>query len=168
MVTLESAGGEQWLVARPNCSASWQANRLLILALGSWSLMIALFFCVIGLWPIAPFLGLEVLAMACGLYAARWKLEQRHVLRFQPDTLVVEKGVHRPRFRCQLPRTAAFVSVEIQSPPWDSLKIFLCDRREHIPVGNFLNPDETRQLLRQLRAQGLPVRNYSALSQRML
>jgi uncharacterized membrane protein len=168
MVTLESLCNEQGLVARTNCSASWQTNRRLILAFGSGSLVSALFFCAIGLWPIAPFLGVEVLAMAGGLYATRWKLEQEHVLRFQPDRLVVEKGTHGPHCRCQLMRAATFVSIEIQPHPWDPLKIFVCDQREHIPIGNFLNRDESRALLQQLRGQGLPIRNFSEQTRQTL
>lgn len=161
VITLESGDSEQLLIARPNCSASWRENRLLIVALGCWSLLVALFFIALGLWPVAPFLGVEVLAVACGLYTTCRKLEQRHVLHIQPDTLVLEKGRHCPRFSWRLPRASAFVSVEVQPHAWGPLKIFLCNRSEHIAIGNFLSSDESRQLLQQLRAQGLAVRNYS-------
>lgn len=161
MITLESQNDEQLLVARPDRSADWRGNRRLILALAAWAALIALFFSALGFWPIAPFMGLEAIAIAAGLYAVCWKLEQRHVLRFRRDTLVIEKGAHYPRLSRQWPRAATFVSVEVQDRAWDPLKIFLCSRSEQIAIGNFLNQDESRELLRQLRAQGLAVRNYS-------
>ena len=161
MVTLESQDNEQRLVARPNHSASWRANKLLIAAFAGWCGAIALFFVALGLWPVAPFLGLEVIAVAVGLYAVCWKLEQRHVLRFRTDMLVIEKGAYYPRLSWQWPRAGTFVSVEVQSHAWDPLKIFLCSRSEQIAIGHFLSQNESEELLRQLRAQGLAVRNYS-------
>lgn len=161
MITLESQNNEQLLVARPQHSANWRTNKWLILAFAIWCSVIALFFAVLGLWPIAPFMGLEIIAVATGLYAVCWKLQQRHVLRFRSDTLVIEKGAYYPRQSCQWPRAATFVSVEVQPHAWDPLKIFLCSRSEQIAIGNFLDHDESEELLRQLRAQGLTVRNFS-------
>lgn len=161
MITLESQNDEQLLVARPQCSANWRTNKWLITAFGVWCCLIALFFAALGLWPVVPFMGLEIFALAIGLYTVCWKLEQRHVLRFRPDTLVIEKGAYRPRLSWHWPRATTFISVEIQSHAWDPLRIFLCSRSEQIPIGNFLDHDESEELLRQLRAQGLAVRNFS-------
>jgi uncharacterized membrane protein len=161
MITLESLNNEQMLVASPNRSANWRTNKWLIAGFGTWCGLIALGFLALGLWPIAPFMGLEVVAVAAGLYAVCWKLEQRHVLRFRADTLVIEKGAYHPRLSWRWPRSATFISVEVQPHAWDPLKIFLCSRNEQIAIGNFLNHDESEELLRQLRAQGLAVRNYS-------
>lgn len=161
MITLESQNNEQLLVARPHHSANWRTNKWLIAAFGIWCCLISLFFAALGLWPVVPLMGLEIIAVATGLYAVCWKLEQRHVLRFRRDTLVIEKGAYYPRLSKQWPRAATFVSVEIQSHAWDPLRIFLCSRSEQIPIGNFLDHDESEELLRQLRAQGLAVRNFS-------
>lgn len=161
MVTLELQANEQLLIARPNHSANWRTNKWLIAIMAVWCSVIALFFIALGLWPIVPFMGLEIMALAAGLYVACWKLEQRHVLRFRGDTLVIEKGIYRPRFSSQYPRATIFISVEVQAHAWDPLKIFLCNRSEQIAIGNFLNQDESNELLRQLRAQGLAIRNFS-------
>jgi uncharacterized membrane protein len=161
VVTLELQANEQLLIAQPNRSANWHTNKWLIAIMGVWCSLIALFFIALGLWPIVPFMGLEIIALAAGLYVVCWKLEQRHVLRFRADTLVIEKGFYRPRFSSQYPRASIFISVEVQSQAWDPLKIFLCNRSEQIAIGNFLNQDESNELLRQLRAQGLAIRNFS-------
>ena len=161
MVTLELEANESLLIARPNRSANWRTNQWLIAIMGVWCSLIAMFFVALGLWPIVPFMGLEIIALAAGLYVVCWKLEQRHVLRFRADTLVIEKGNYRPRFSWQFSRATIFISVEVQAHAWDPLKIFLCSRSEQIAIGNFLNQDESNELLRQLRAQGLAVRNFS-------
>lgn len=163
MVTLSATDDEAWIVIEPNHSASWRANRLIIALLAIWCGSIGIFFAVLGLWPVIPFLGLEVLAVATGLYYACWKLRYRHVLRFANGVIVVEKGTYYPRFTWRLPCRSASVSVAIPPHPWDPLTIELCSPAERIALGNFLNKEESQRLLQLLRAQGLPVRNHSSL-----
>lgn len=161
MVTLEHTATESLLIARPNQSASWRLNKIIIVAFSVWIGVIASTFAAIGLWPILPFAGLEIGALASALYAVCWKLQQRHVLRFRGDGLTLEKGFYRPRFSWCFAKDAVSLSVEVQRHPWDPLKIFLCSRGEQIPLGNFLNQDDSRKLLALLKEQGLRVRNYS-------
>ncbi|MDB6060543.1 MAG: hypothetical protein JWM78_646 [Verrucomicrobiaceae bacterium] len=161
MVTLHEDLAESLLIAQPNRSASWQLNKLIIAAFAAWWSLIAGFFVFRGLWPIAPFAGLEVLGLATALYYVCWKLQQRHVFRFSQQQLILQKGAYYPRFTWQFTREAISLSVEVQAHPWDPLKIFLCSRDQQIPIGNFLSKDDSKKLLTLLRAQGVPVRNYS-------
>ncbi len=163
MVTLEHNATESLLIARPNQSASWRLNKIFILAFGVWIGLIGAVFAAVGLWPILPFAGLEIGGLASALYFVSWKLQQRHVLRFNEQGLTLEKGAYYPRFTWRFARDAVSLSVEVQRHPWDPLKIFLCSRNEQIPLGNFLNKDDSKKLLALLRQQGLPVRNYSEL-----
>ena len=164
MVTLEHTASEALLIVRPNRSASWRFNKIVIVAMGLWIGLVAGVFTAIGLWPILPFAGLEISALASALYYVSWKLQQRHVLRFRDNGLTLEKGVYYPRFTWRFARDAVSLSVEVQPHPWDPLKIFLCSRDEQIPLGNFLNKDDSRKLLALLKEQGLRVRNYSELA----
>lgn len=163
MVTLHEYADEALLIAQPNRSASWRLNKLIIALFALWWTSIAGVFIYLGLWPIAPFAGLEVGGLAVALYSVCWKLQQRHVLRFRERQLIVQKGAYYPRFTWRFARDSVSLSVEVQQHPWDPLKIFLCDRNEQIPLGNFLNKDDSKMLLALLRAQGLHVRNYSEL-----
>ncbi len=164
MVTLHEDPDEALLIAQPNNSANWHLNKLIIAAFALWWSLIAGFFVLRGLWPIAPFAGLEVGGLAVALYYACWKLQQRHVLRFSRRQLTLQKGTYSPRSTWQFARDAVSLSIEVQRHPWDPLKIFLCSRDQQIPVGNFLNKDDSKKLLALLRAQGLTVRNYSELT----
>ena len=164
MVTLQENSGEALLVAQPNRSASWQLNKLVIAAFAVWWTLIAGFFVMKGLWPIAPFAGIEVGGLAIALYYVCWKLQQRHVLRFRDTDLTLQKGAYYPKFSWQFARDTVSLSVEVQPHPWDPLKIFLCSREQYIPIGNFLNKDDSRKLLKLLREQGLAVRNFSEIS----
>ena len=164
MVTCEEFDDETLLVVQPNRSASWQMNKLIIAAFAIWWSLIALFFVLKGLWPILPFAGIEVGGLAAALYYVCWKLQQRHVLRFYDAELTLQKGAYYPKFSWRFARDAVSLSVEVQSHPWDPLKIFLCSSDQAIPVGNFLNKDDSKKLLKLLREQGLSVRNFSEIS----
>ena len=161
VVTLQQNDMEYLLIAQPNRSASWRVNKIVIAAFALWLGLIATVFGVIGLWPIIPFAGLEVAALGAALYYVCWKLQQRHVLRFRENRLILEKGFYYPRFTWRFGLDAVSLSVEVQQHPWDPLKIFLCCRDEQIPLGNFLNKDDSKKLLDLLKQQGLRVRNYS-------
>jgi uncharacterized membrane protein len=164
MVTLHEHPDEALLIAQPNNSANWQLNKLIIAAFALWWGLLAGFFALRGLWPIIPFAGLEVGGLALALYYACWKLQQRHVLRFSHQLLILQKGAYCPRRTWQFARDAASLSIEVQVQPWDPLKLFLCDRNQQIPIGNFLNRDDSDKLLALLRAQGIAVRNHSVLT----
>lgn len=164
MVTIEDIDGERRLIARPNRSASWQLNKAIVIAFAVWWSALAGFFVYRGLWPILPFAGLEVAGLCAALYYVCWKQEQRHVLSFRRDRLVLQKGAYYPRFTWELARDQVALSVDVQPHPWDPLLIFVCGSNVRIPIGNFLTKDESKQLLALLREQGLRVRNYSELS----
>lgn len=164
MVTLHEHPDEALLIAQPNHSASWQLNKLIIAAFALWWGLLAGVFALIGLWPIIPFAGLEVGGLALALYYACWKLQQRHVLRFSNRLLILQKGAYYPRRTWQFALDTASLSIEVQAQPLDPLRLFLCDRNQQIPIGDFLNRDDSDKLLALLRARGLAVRNHSVLT----
>lgn len=164
MITCEKSDSEVLLIAQPNRSASWQLNKLIIAAFALWWTLIVSFFVFKGLWPIIPFAGIEVGGLAIALYYVCWKLQQRHVLHFLDGEVVLEKGAYYPRLAWRFARDAVSLSVEVQPHPWDPLKIFLCSSEQAIPIGNFLNKDDSKALLKLLREQGLAVRNFSEIS----
>lgn len=163
MVTIHDIEGGQRLVVQPNRSANWRLNKVVIIAFAIWWSAISGFFVYRGLWPILPFAGIEIGGLAIALYYVCWKLEQRHVVQFGASELVVQKGTYYPKLSWKLERASAALSVEVQSHPWDPLNIFICSNDQRIAIGNFLAKEDSEELLRLLRRQGLPVRNHSEL-----
>lgn len=160
MVSLSVTQSGQWIVAEPNRSARWCDNRRLVIFFGLWFAFVGAGMATMGLWPIVPFLGLELIAVAWGLHHVCRKLRQRHVLRAEEDIIVIQKGDDQPHLTWRLPRATTSLSVEVPFHPWDALAIRICCQAEQIRLGEFLNKDDSRQLLRLLRAEGLPVRTY--------
>ena len=56
------------LVLTPNRSLSWHGNVRIWAALFVLSALIATGFTLMGAWVIIPFAGLELIALACGIY----------------------------------------------------------------------------------------------------
>ncbi len=149
------------ITAIPNCSASWNHNKWLIAAVASWSLLMAIFFYRQGAWLMVPILSFEVAMLALVLTVVCKKIHQRHVLRFQQENISIEKTGYCPTLHWQLSLQHTAISVERQAHPWSPLKINLCAPGENIPIGDFLNREDSNTLLTELRQQGLPVCNDS-------
>lgn len=155
------------VIAQPNQSADWNTNKQLLLGFSLFSGVIATAFSLIGAWMILPFAGLEITALGGALYIVCRQLNQRHILYFADDLLIIEKGTRFPQRAWQLPRQYTFIGVERQTHPWDPLRLTLyCHRQGHceaISIGEFLNREDSHHLLAALRRQGLTVRNDSGI-----
>lgn len=141
------------IIARPNRSATWRANKLVLLALAVPSLGFAVGFALAGAWPIIPFAGLELLALGSALYLVNWKLQYRHVITISERRVCVEKGYYLPRQSWHFERDDTALSIEREQHPWDGPRISLHDRNERVSVGEFLNREECLELLRLLRGE---------------
>ena len=149
------------IIAQANCSASWRQNKCLLVVLGGWGLLVSLFFCLQGAWLILPLVSFELALLALVLFLVCKKIHQRHVLRFQLQQVTLEKGSSCPTLQWQLALSHTRISVERQPHPWSPIKILLCTAHENIPVGDFLNQQDSQVLLCELRQKGFRVCNDS-------
>ena len=150
------------LVLRPNRSMSWRDNRRVIAAVAAATLLVPTLSAARGQWLALPLAGIELLALALGLYYACWKLSFRQVIRVAPDSLSITEGHYYPKHRWRLDPRCAAVAVEQTEHPWDAIKITLYDRHQRISVGAFLNKQDCESLLASLVDAGLRVRSNSA------
>ena len=161
MVTVSCKDRCNTLIVEPNRSLSWQENRLLIYLLGGFTMIVALFWTLMGAWLVLPMAGLEVVALAWALYYVSWKLSFRQVIRISDDDLVVEEGHYFPKRTWRMDRTLTAIAVERMRHPLDPLRITLFDRNQQKIIGDFLNREDTEKLLASLRNAGLRVRSHS-------
>ena len=155
------------IVARPNQSATWRTNKLVLLALAVPSLIIGVGFALVGAWPILPLAGLELAALAGALYYVNWKLQYRHVSTVSEDDVRIDKGFYAPQRSWQFQRDTAGLAVTPEKHPWDGPSIRLHNQSESVSVGEFLNREDCLQLLALLR-QELRVGTHSHSAQRTL
>jgi len=150
------------IVAKPNCSASWRSNQLVILALAIPSLTIATVFTLRGAWPILPFAGLELLALGGALYYVNWKLQYRHVITLSDDSVRIEKGFYNPIQSWQFPRRKTGLAITPEKHPWEGPGLTVHDSTESVTVGEFLSRDDSLELAKLLRSE-IRVKTHSPL-----
>lgn len=151
MVYQEYRQSDEIIVAAPNHSASWQANKWVLIAMCCLSGVIAGGFALVGAWPILPFAGLEMLALTSALYYVCWKLRYRHVVTLEADKVRIHKGHYHPRQQWCFDRDNTTIQVMSQPHPWDAPQISLCNRGEQVSLGEFLSKEDTNTLLQLLR-----------------
>lgn len=160
MVSVNRAGSETVILIKPNHSASWRQNLWLLAALAVPSLGAGVAFALLGAWPILPFASIELVALGGALYWVNWKLEYRHVIRFTDGSVVIDKGYFIPKRSWHFLREEAALRISTETHPWQGPKLSVHDQQTETRVGDFLNRDETLELLNLLKQQ-LSVRTHS-------
>ncbi len=153
MVTSTRNSTRLMIVLKPNHSSNWRTNQLVLLAIAVPSLGIAIAFAWFGAWPILPFAGLELTALGCALYYVNWKLQYRHVITLSEDRLRIDKGFYAPRQSWEFEREDSSLAVTPETHPWDGPGMALHDSRESVPIGEFLNREDSLALLTLLRGE---------------
>lgn len=145
------------LLLTPNRSLSWHGNIRIWLGLCIVSAAIVAGMAWVGAWVIMPFAGLELAAVAAGLYYTARKCQRLEVLRISPDALLLEKGIYRKEAEWNLPRRATRVHLILPRHPWSPPKLFLMHRETEVSLATFLNIDDTQVLIGILESQGVLV-----------
>lgn len=133
----------------PNRSASWRQTRRFLAVVALLSALIAFFSAAMGAWPVAPFAGVEVLAVAAGLYTvarASYRCEQ---IRVDGTDVVVGSGIGVPRQWVRFPRAFArtrFTPAHGHTPS----RLYIGAAGRYVEVGAFLNEPERFELAGQL------------------
>ncbi len=153
MVESTRTASRLMIIAKPNCSASWRSNMLVLLALAVPSLIAATAFALLGAWPILPFAGLELLALGSSLYYVNWKQQYRHVITVSEDSVWIDKGFYAPRQRWHFPRRDTGLTIVPEQHPGTDLTCPCRRPDETVSVGEFLNRDDSLKLTALLRQE---------------
>ncbi|MDI9244823.1 DUF2244 domain-containing protein [Marinobacter sp. CHS3-4] len=151
---LPSDDGHRYLLT-PNRSMSWAGNVRIWLALLGLTTVIVAGFTLIGAWVILPFAGLELAALAAGFYYTARQCQRQEVLLLGPDTIRLEKGMKRKEAEWEIPRQFSRVWQDEPRHPFTPPKLHLQFRNEEIPIGSFLNMDDTETLIAILQRYGI-------------
>ena len=160
VVLVNQAGQEKVIVVKPNHSATWRHNLWLLGALAIPSLGAGIGFALAGAWPILPLAGIELAALGGALYWVNWKLEYRHVIRLTDELITVDKGYFVPKRSWQFTRAQSALRVVPEPHHWQGPALSVHDKLSETRIGDFLNRDETLELLGLLRSE-LRIRTHS-------
>ncbi len=153
MVSSTRTATRLMIIARPNQSATWSANVLLLLALSVPVLGIAVVFALLGAWLILPFAGLELLALGAALYHVNWKQQYRQVITVSADSVCIDAGYHAPRRRWRFPRQGTGLTITAEQHPWDGPELCVHDRNASVTLGEFLNREDSLKLIDLLQRE---------------
>lgn len=155
--TQREQGGAWRFELLPNRSSSWAQTKRFLIAIAVLNGLIAGGFAGLGLWLVAPFSGLEVLALVAGLYVCSRASYRREVILVDEGRVVVLRGHDRVDSRDELPRSWARLAWEPERTGRASC-LRLGSHGRFFEIGAFLIEAERRQLAGQLsRLLGQPL-----------
>ncbi len=153
MVTTSRSARSTLIVAQANCSATWSSNLLLFGWLSALTLFIAIVYWRVGAWPVLLLALVELAALAYALYWVRAKLAYRQVITLSEDSVRVEMGAYTPERFWLLPRRQTALQMTRANTYGAATGLALSDRHSYIPLGEFLNREESEQLAELLQAE---------------
>lgn len=164
MVTSSRSGASLTIIVRPDKSATWRTNKLILLALAVPSLGAAIGFALLGAWPILPFAGLELLSLGAALYYVDRKLRRCQVITVDETAVTIAKGSRTPREIWRLRRDSTRLTLVPERHPWEGPLLCVHDHSQSVTLGEFLARDDQLELVALLRRE-IRVRAESGLTQ---
>ncbi|TVP60916.1 MAG: DUF2244 domain-containing protein [Halomonadaceae bacterium] len=145
------------LVLTPNRSLSWKGNLMIFgAAVLFFTVMISVMI-VVGAWVIFPFAVLELTVLFFGLYLTSRKCQLQEVLYIIGDQLRLEKGRYTLENEWEMPRQYARVTLTAPRHPFTPPKLLLMYRDTEVPLGTFLNEEDTLTLIDLLESKGVRI-----------
>lgn len=139
------------IVLKPNNSASWRLNMVILGALAFALLCISSYFAFLGLWLIFPFAGLEIIVLFICLYLRVRANNSTEVITFDKTTVVVERGYYQAEQSWKYHRlwTKFFIKKPvIRGHP---MQIFIRSHGKELELGSFLNKQDKEILIKDLK-----------------
>ncbi|HEY5644421.1 MAG TPA: DUF2244 domain-containing protein [Pseudomonadales bacterium] len=139
------------IVIRPNRSLTRRQLQLAFLGIAVVCLGIASAFAAIGLWPVLPFAGAEVIVVGIGFFLSARAGEEREIVLVGGNKVAVEKGRRRIRERMELQRAWAQIRLLRPGIRWYPSRLVIRSHGKAVELGAFLNEQERCQLADRLQ-----------------
>lgn len=143
--------GNGTLVLKPNNSATWQFNVIVISSLALFTFLIAGIFLIQGLWLILPFSGLEIILLYLGLSICVHANTTTEVIIFHDNTVVIEKGHTHPEHSWEYQRSWAKIFVKSPEHRGHPKRIFIRSHGKELELGAFLNKQDKENFISKLK-----------------
>lgn len=136
---------------RPNRSLDWRGSLEFFAWMSAVSLSIAAWFAWQGAWLVLPFAGLELAALALGLYMVSVRCMDKEIVSINEDTVEICKGRRHLESRILVRRHWAQVRLEAGEHRWYPGRLIIRSHGRGTEIGRFLGEVERRDLARTLR-----------------
>lgn len=143
------SGGCRFII-RPNRSLSWRELLVFFYLSLSVSLLIALFFLLLGAWPILPFAGLEMLLLFLGLYyVAKRCSRDCEWITIREDGIETILFTGRMKTSNSFPRQWAKLVMQDEDK-WYASRLLIGSHGRYAEIGAQLSAQEKRELYLEL------------------
>ncbi|WP_293394028.1 DUF2244 domain-containing protein [Nevskia sp.] len=141
------------LVVRPNASMSVRAAQGVMLVMATVCLSIAGLFTWHGFWPVLPFAGLELAALAWALQVSLRRNRYREVIEFDDQRLRVECGMSGEGAALLVDWARSMTRVQLEMGPHrnDPSRLKLVNGSQSLELGRCLTDGERERLATRLR-----------------
>jgi len=140
------------LVTKPNSSLTPECKVLAVVAIGLISLVIALFFALMGAWFVLPFAGLEVVAVGYAFYYVHCHSCDYERIVIVDDQVSIETKSYRTYRQTCFNRY--WVSVFLKATPSGDQLLFFRSHGKEVMFGrSFMTSEERVKLASQLKQQ---------------
>lgn len=143
--------GHGMIVLKPNSSATWRFNMMVVASLGIIMFIISMYFFLQGLWLILPFSGIELMFLVWGLYYCLKRSICTEVIIFDKDTVTIERGHHRAENKWEYNRAWSKIFVKPPEYRGHLKRIFIRSYGEELELGAFLNRDDRELFIKSLK-----------------
>jgi len=143
---------QQRIVLIPNCSLTPRSAALFFLSLFIVSLSFALYFVSLGLWPILPFWGLEMLVLGVALRASLRRRFYRQELVLTEAEIRITTTSPAGEVKQQFSRHWAKVRLRSPRANLHPSRLTIESHGRALEIGQFLTEEERRSLARRLQA----------------
>ena len=139
------------IVISPNLSAEWKTTRRFIIVVSAAALVIGIGFAFAGLWLILPFAGLEVIAVVSLMYYVAHQCHRQQVIHLNDTHIRVERGYRFPQQVWESELFWTRLLVLHSDHTWHSDRLLLRSSYEQMEIGEFLNEEDKRKHVANLR-----------------
>jgi len=143
--------GLSTIILRPNNSASWHFNMMIVSSLAFIGFCISTFFALRGLWLIFLFAGLEVSILFICLYLRIRANIRVEVITFDNTTVIVERGCYHAEKTWKYHRLWAKIFVKQPDIYGRQKQVFIRSHGKELELGSFLNKRDKNILIKDLK-----------------
>lgn len=134
---------------KPNSALSPINKKRVIILLIVIPCIIGIAFCFIGAWPILPFVGLEIAALAYAFYYVNKHEADYESISIEGDSLLIERCVGDSVSQHEI--NPYWVKVTQHELPNGELHLYLQSHGKEIEVGRYLTRKQRELLAKQLK-----------------
>ena len=145
------------LLMTPNKSMTWETNRWILLALFVVNMSIGIGFALMGGWLILPFAGLEVALVSLATYYVCWKLNFKHIVIIEAESLTLQKGVYFPKQQWQWQKSQTQLLKRPSRYRMSAPTLILKHLNERVEIADFINREEKKAVLAWFQDVNIPV-----------